>query len=105
MMQQINENNNTTQNAKSRTFQRVLAMHDLSGLGRSSLMAITPVLSVMGKLFMTVTGIWTDCSIDFLSNSIIALVIIGVFVLFILFCCHLVSKSIIRIKIIIKFAI
>ena len=32
----------------SRTFQRVLAMHDLSGLGRSSLMAVTPVLSVMG---------------------------------------------------------
>ena len=31
-----------------RSFQRVLAMHDLSGLGRSSLMAITPVLSVMG---------------------------------------------------------
>lgn len=32
----------------SRNFQRVLAMHDLSGLGRSSLMAVTPVLSVMG---------------------------------------------------------
>lgn len=32
----------------ARTFQRVLAMHDLSGLGRSSLMAVTPVLSVMG---------------------------------------------------------
>ncbi len=31
-----------------RAFQRVLAMHDLSGLGRSSLMAVTPVLSVMG---------------------------------------------------------
>lgn len=33
---------------QQRNFQRVLAMHDLSGLGRSSLMAITPVLSVMG---------------------------------------------------------
>ena len=49
------------------------------------LLVSVPVLSVMGKLFMTVTGIWTDCSIDFLSNFIIALVIIGVFVLFILF--------------------
>lgn len=27
---------------------RVMAIHDLSGLGRSSLMAVTPVLSVMG---------------------------------------------------------
>lgn len=47
-MLQINDNKNTTQIEKNRTFQRVLAMHDLSGLGRSSLMAITPVLSVMG---------------------------------------------------------
>lgn len=31
-----------------RTFKRVMAIHDLSGLGRSSLMAVTPVLSVMG---------------------------------------------------------
>lgn len=31
-----------------RTFKRVMAVHDLSGLGRSSLMAATPVLSVMG---------------------------------------------------------
>lgn len=31
-----------------RTFKRVMAIHDLSGLGRSSLMAATPVLSVMG---------------------------------------------------------
>lgn len=31
-----------------RSFKRVMAIHDLSGLGRSSLMAITPVLSVMG---------------------------------------------------------
>lgn len=31
-----------------RAFKRVMAVHDLSGLGRSSLMAITPVLSVMG---------------------------------------------------------
>ena len=31
-----------------REFKRVMAVHDLSGLGRSSLMAITPVLSVMG---------------------------------------------------------
>ena len=45
------------------------------------LLVSVPVLSVMGKLFMTVTGIWTDCSIDFLSNFIIALVIIGVFVM------------------------
>lgn len=44
-----------------------------------------PVLRVMGKLFMTVTGIWTDCSIDFLSNIIIALIIIAVFVVFIFF--------------------
>ena len=27
---------------------RVMAIHDLSGLGRSSLMAVTPVMSVMG---------------------------------------------------------
>ena len=31
-----------------REFKRVMAVHDLSGLGRSSLMAVTPVLSVMG---------------------------------------------------------
>lgn len=31
-----------------RTFKRVMAVHDLSGLGRSSLMAAIPVLSVMG---------------------------------------------------------
>lgn len=31
-----------------RVFKRVMAVHDLSGLGRSSLMAVTPVLSVMG---------------------------------------------------------
>ncbi|MGM9525410.1 MAG: pyridoxamine kinase [Peptococcaceae bacterium] len=31
-----------------RNFKRVMAIHDLSGLGRSSLMAATPVLSVMG---------------------------------------------------------
>ena len=31
-----------------RNFKRVMAIHDLSGLGRSSLMAVTPVLSVMG---------------------------------------------------------
>ena len=31
-----------------RNFKRVMAVHDLSGLGRSSLMAATPVLSVMG---------------------------------------------------------
>lgn len=31
-----------------RSFKRVMAIHDLSGLGRSSLMAVTPVLSVMG---------------------------------------------------------
>ncbi len=33
---------------QKRTFKRVMAIHDLSGLGRSSLMAATPVLSVMG---------------------------------------------------------
>ena len=49
------------------------------------LLVSVPMLSVMGKLFMTVTGIWTDCSIDFLSNSIIAIAMIAVFVLFILF--------------------
>ena len=42
----MQEDKNKKEN--KRTFQRVLAMHDLSGLGRSSLMAITPVLSVMG---------------------------------------------------------
>lgn len=31
-----------------REFKRVMAVHDLSGLGRSSLMAVIPVLSVMG---------------------------------------------------------
>lgn len=31
-----------------RNFKRVMAIHDLSGLGRSSLMAVTPVLSAMG---------------------------------------------------------
>lgn len=41
--EQQNSNGKSTRN-----FQRVLAMHDLSGLGRSSLMAVTPVLSVMG---------------------------------------------------------
>ena len=46
MMQQMKENK--IKQGKERTFQRVLAMHDLSGLGRSSLMAVTPVLSVMG---------------------------------------------------------
>ena len=45
-MQQMKENK--IKQGKERTFQRVLAMHDLSGLGRSSLMAVTPVLSVMG---------------------------------------------------------
>lgn len=33
---------------QKRSFKRVMAVHDLSGLGRSSLMAVTPVLSVMG---------------------------------------------------------
>lgn len=33
---------------RKRSFKRVMAVHDLSGLGRSSLMAVTPVLSVMG---------------------------------------------------------
>lgn len=41
-------NDGQRSSVSSRTFQRVLAMHDLSGLGRSSLMAVTPVLSVMG---------------------------------------------------------
>lgn len=31
-----------------RAFKRVMAIHDLSGLGRSSLMAAVPILSVMG---------------------------------------------------------
>ena len=44
-----------------------------------------PVLKVMGKLFMTVTGISTDCSIDLLSCSLIALAIIVMFLFFILF--------------------
>ena len=39
----------------------------------------------MGKLFLTVTGIRTDCSIAFLSCSLIALAMIAMFVLFILF--------------------
>lgn len=42
------KNKTANNNIATRTFQRVLAMHDLSGLGRSSLMAVTPVLSVMG---------------------------------------------------------
>ncbi len=51
-----------------------------------------PVLSVMGKLFMTVTGIWTDCGIDFLSNGIIAFAIITVFIFFILFATRKLAK-------------
>ena len=51
-----------------------------------------PVLKVMGKLFMTVTGIRTDCSIDFLSNGLIALAIITVFVIFILFATRKLSR-------------
>lgn len=56
------------------------------------LLVSVPVLKVMGKLFMTVTGIWTDCSIDFVSNSIIALVIIAVFAVFILASTHSLKK-------------
>lgn len=33
---------------RRRTFKRIMAIHDLSGLGRSSLMAAIPILSVMG---------------------------------------------------------
>ncbi len=50
-MQQSDKKENghrTEYKENGRSFQRVLAMHDLSGLGRSSLMAVTPVLSVMG---------------------------------------------------------
>ena len=62
--------------------QYVLALVIGSVIG---LIISVPLLKVMGKLFMTVTGIWTDCSIDFLSNIIIALIIIAVFVVFIFF--------------------
>ena len=48
------------------------------------LVVSVPLLKVMGKLFMTVTGIHTDCSIDFLSCTLIALAMIAVFVVFIL---------------------
>ncbi len=48
MIQKPKQNKNNKSEVMGRSFQRVLAMHDLSGLGRSSLMAITPVLSVMG---------------------------------------------------------
>lgn len=43
-----------------------------------------PLLSVMGKLFRTVTGIHTSCKIDFLSCSLIAVVMIALFMLFVL---------------------
>ena len=48
MQDKKNGTKQTINNSRKRDFQRVLAMHDLSGLGRSSLMAVTPVLSVMG---------------------------------------------------------
>lgn len=51
-----------------------------------------PVLSVMGKLFMMVTGIMTDCSIDLVRCGMISLVIIAVFVLFILFATRKLAK-------------
>ncbi len=47
-MRKRDQKKNSSSEATTRSFQRVLAMHDLSGLGRSSLMAVTPVLSVMG---------------------------------------------------------
>lgn len=69
-------NRNTIKNG--RTFQRVLAMHDLSGLGRSSLMAVTPVLSVMGiqvcpvptAVLSTQTSGFTDYTFVDLTNTI-----------------------------------
>lgn len=44
-----------------------------------------PLLAVLGKLFMTVTGIYTDCSIDFLGCGLISLAMIIIFSLFLLF--------------------
>ncbi|MBR6102198.1 MAG: FtsX-like permease family protein [Ruminococcus sp.] len=43
-----------------------------------------PLLKVLGSMFRTVTGIHTDCSIDFLSCGLIALGMIGVFTVIIL---------------------
>ena len=60
-----------------RNFKRVMAIHDLSGLGRSSLMAVTPVLSVMGAqvcpvptaILSTQTSGFTDYTfVDLTSN-------------------------------------
>ena len=62
--------------------QYVLALFIGSVIG---LVISVPLLKIMGKLFMTVTGIRTDCSIAFLSCSLIALAMIAMFVLFILF--------------------
>ncbi|MBR6872796.1 MAG: FtsX-like permease family protein [Ruminococcus sp.] len=44
-----------------------------------------PLLKVFGSMFRTVTGIHTDCRIDFLSCGLIALAMIAVFTLIILF--------------------
>ncbi|MBR6044155.1 MAG: FtsX-like permease family protein [Ruminococcus sp.] len=43
-----------------------------------------PLLKVLGNMFRTVTGIHTDCSIDFLSCGLIALAMIAVFTVIIL---------------------
>ncbi len=49
------------------------------------LIASVPLLKVLGSMFRTVTGIHTDCSIDFLSCGLIAVAMIAVFTLIILF--------------------
>lgn len=48
------------------------------------LIVSVPLLAVLGKLFRTVTGIHTDCSIDFVSCGFISLGIIAAFTLFLL---------------------
>ncbi len=76
--QTTNENKNVQENRQKRNFQRVLAMHDLSGLGRSSLMAVTPVLSVMGiqvcpvptAVLSTQTSGFTDYTFVDLTNTL-----------------------------------
>ena len=51
-----------------------------------------PILMVMGKIFMTVTGIYTSCRIDFVSCSIISLCIIAVFAVFIIIATRKLAK-------------
>lgn len=43
-----------------------------------------PLLAVLGKMFMTVTGIYTDCKIDFFSCGLISLAMIVIFIFFLI---------------------